>query len=79
MPRNLTGGLSLFFGGLGPAFLLLAVSIAAGPPTHLIRTLQHVVAVPTGNGTENHLLRIVTDLLDVILNFFANFQKPGPG
>jgi len=66
---------SLFFGLLGPSLFLLAVSVSTDPPGHLLGLFQHVVSMPPRDGAENNFLGIVTDLLDVSLDFFTNFQE----
>jgi len=70
-------GISLLFGGLGPTLFLLAITVSAGPPGHLLRLLQHVVSMPSRDGAEDNLLGIVTNLLDVTLDFLADFQEAG--
>jgi len=61
--------------GLGPSLLFLALAVTAGPPSHLLGLLQHVVSVPSGDGAEDDLLGVVTDLLDVTLDFLTDFQE----
>merc|ERR1711962_163857 len=68
---------SLFFGLLGPSLLLFAVSVSIDPPGHLLRFLQHVISVPSGDGAEDDFLRVVTDLLDVTLDFLSDLQESG--
>jgi len=63
--------------GLGPSLLLFAVTVTAGPPGHLLGLLQHVVSVPSGNGAEDNFLGIVSDLLNVTLDFLTDFQETG--
>jgi len=70
-----TCGIALVFGGLGPALLLLAISVAACPPSHLLGLLQHIVAMPSGDGAKDDLLGIVPDLLDVTLDFLTDLQE----
>merc|ERR1719285_1021358 len=70
-------GISLLFGGLGPTLFLLAITVSTGPPGHLLRLLQHVVSMPSRDGAEDNLLGIVTNLLDVTLDFLADFQEAG--
>jgi len=70
-------GISPLFGGLGPALFLLAITVSTGPPGHLLRLLQHVVSMPSRDGAEDNLLGIVTNLLDVTLDFLADFQEAG--
>jgi len=70
-----TCDIALLFGGLGPALLLLAISVAACPPSHLLGLLQHIVAMPSGDGAKDDLLGIVPDLLDVTLDFLTDLQE----
>jgi len=72
-----TAGVALFFGCLGPTLFLLAFSVAGCPPCHLLGFLQHIITMPTGNGAEDDLLGIITDLLYVTLDFFADLQETG--
>jgi len=62
---------------LGPTLFLLAISVSTGPPGHLLGFLQHVVSVPSGNGAEDDFLGIVSDLLNVTLDFLTDFQETG--
>merc|ERR1712234_52144 len=66
---------SLFFGLLGPSLLLFAISVSIDPPGHLLRFLQHVISVPSRDGAEDDFLRVVTDLLDVTLDFLSDLQE----
>jgi len=68
---------SLFFGLLGPSLFLFAVSVSLDPPGHLLRFLQHVISVPSRDGAEDDFLRVVTDLLDVTLDFLSDLQESG--
>ena len=68
---------SLFFGLLGPSLLLFAISVSVDPPGHLLRFLQHVISVPSRDGAEDDFLRVVTDLLDVTLDFLSDLQESG--
>ena len=71
------GRRSLFLGLLGPSLLFLALSVSTGPPGHLLRLFQHVVSMPSRDRAEDNFFGIVTDLLDVSLDFFTNFQESG--
>jgi len=62
---------------LGPTLFLLAIAVSSGPPGHLLGFLQHVVSVPSGNGAEDDFLGIVSDLLNVTLDFLTDFQETG--
>ena len=62
---------------LGPTLFLLAIAVSSGPPGHLLGFLQHVVSVPSGNGAEDDFLGIVSDLLDVALDFLTDLQETG--
>jgi len=60
---------------LGPSLFLLAITVSAGPPGHLLGFLQHVVSVPSGDGAEDDFLGVVTDLLDVALDFLTDVEE----
>merc|ERR1712133_262631 len=66
-------GGSVILHRLGPALFLLAIAVAARPPGHLLGLFQHVVSVPARNGAEDNFLGVVADLLDVTLDFLADF------
>merc|ERR1711951_101858 len=68
---------SVVLDGLGPTLLLLAIAVARRPPGHLLGLLQHVVSVPSRDGAEDNFLGVVTDLLDVALDFLTDFQETG--
>merc|ERR1712131_35737 len=68
---------SVVLDGLGPTLLLLAIAVAGRPPGHLLRLLQHVVSVPSRDGAEDNFLGVVSDLLDVALDFLTDFQETG--
>ena len=63
--------------GLGPAFLFLAIAISSRPPRHLLRLLQHVVSMPARDGAEDDFFGVVSNLLDVTLDFLTNLQETG--
>jgi len=58
-------------------FSFFAFSVSTDPPGHLLRFLQHVISVPSRDGAEDDFLRVVTDLLDVTLDFLTDFQESG--
>jgi len=68
---------ALGLGGLEPSLFSLLISISTGPPSHLLGFLQHVVSVPSRDGDEDNLLGVVSDLLDVSLDFLTDFQETG--
>merc|ERR1740129_279571 len=62
-------------GAVGLAFLSLHVPSLV--PTHVVAGLQHVVAVPSGDGDEWDSSWVVADLLDKPRNFLLDLLKPG--
>ena len=62
-------------GAVSLAFLPLHVPSLV--PTHVVAGLQHVVAVPSGDGDEWDSRWVVADLLDKPRHFLLDLLKPG--
>ena len=61
--------------GLAAAVPLLPLHGPALVPAHLFTRLEHVVAVPTGDGDKGHGLGVVADLLDVGADLLGDFLE----
>jgi hypothetical protein len=60
--------------GLAGSFAaLLGLLVPTLVPRHVGRGFDHVVSVPARDGDECYALGVVTDLLDVVADLFANF------
>ena len=46
-------------------------------PGHVLGGLDHVVSVPSGDGDEGNSDRVVSDLLDEVLDLLLDLLKPG--
>merc|ERR1719452_423497 len=55
---------------------ILALNLGLLPPGHVIGFLQHVVSLETRDGHNWGSGRIVSNLLDVGIDFLANFLEP---
>ena len=59
----------------GLAFLPLHVPSLV--PGHVLGSLDHVVSVPSRDGDERNSNRVVSNLLDEVLDLFLDLLKPG--
>merc|ERR1719232_2049055 len=56
---------------------LLPLDLPSLVPGHLVRGVDHVVPVPSGDGDEGNSHGVVSDLLDKVGNLLLNLLKPG--
>ena len=56
---------------------LLPLNTPSLVPGHVLGSLDHVVSVPSGDGDEGNSNRVVSDLLDEVLDLLLDFLKPG--
>lgn len=68
-------GIQSFDQALAISLAFLALNGPSLEPGHLVGSLQHVVSVPSRNGDKSYGSGVVTDLLDVVTDFFLDFLK----
>ena len=56
---------------------LLPLDVPSLVPGHVLRGLDHVVSVPSGDGDERNSDGVVADLLDEVLDLLLDLLKPG--
>jgi len=57
--------------------LSLPLNLPSFEPGHVTGGLEHVVAMPSGNGNEIGLCVVVTNLLDEVRNLLLDFLESG--
>ena len=63
--------------GHAAGLALLPLHVPSLVPGHVLGSLDHVVSVPSRDGDEGNSNRVVSNLLDEVLDLFLDLLKPG--
>merc|ERR1712110_522262 len=63
--------------GHAAGLALLPLHVPSLVPGHVLGSLDHVVSVPSRDGDERNSNRVVSNLLDEVLDLFLDLLKPG--